>query len=67
MPSLVTHGYPASVVEFVQALGPLTDPRSHAGDPADAFDVVIPSLPGFGFSAQVSGPGWEARRAGPAV
>ena len=39
-------------------IGPLTDPRAHGGDPADAFDVVIPSLPGYGFSTPVSGPGW---------
>jgi len=43
-------------------IGPLTDPRAHGGDPADAFDLVIPSLPGFGFSGPLSGPGWDSRR-----
>jgi epoxide hydrolase len=62
LPLLVTHGYPSSVVEFLEILGPLTDPRGHGGDPADAFHVVAPSLPGFGFSTPVRQPGWEVAR-----
>jgi pimeloyl-ACP methyl ester carboxylesterase len=65
LPLLVTHGYPSSVVEFLEVIGPLTDPRAHGGDPADAFHVVAPSVPGFGFSTPVRQPGWEiARTAG---
>jgi pimeloyl-ACP methyl ester carboxylesterase len=58
LPLLVTHGYPSSVVEFLDVLGPLTDPAAHGGDPADAFHLVVPSLPGFGFSTPVEGAGW---------
>jgi uncharacterized protein (TIGR03086 family) len=61
-PLLLLHGWPGSVVEFLNVIGPLSDPRSHGGDPAQAFDLVIPSLPGFGFSTPVSGPGWGSRR-----
>ena len=50
MPLLLTHGWPGSIVEFLDVIGPLTDPAAHGGDPADAFHLVIPSLPGFGFS-----------------
>lgn len=64
-PLLLIHGWPGSIVEFVDILGPLTDPRAHGGDPADAFHVVAPSLPGYGFSTPLSGPGWSpARMAG---
>jgi epoxide hydrolase len=62
LPLIVTHGYPGSVVEFLDLLGPLTDPRAHGGDPADAFHLVIPSLPGFGFSTPVTEPGWAMAR-----
>jgi pimeloyl-ACP methyl ester carboxylesterase len=62
LPLLVTHGYPSSVVEFLEVVGPLTDPRAHGGDPADAFHVVAPSVPGFGFSTPVRQPGWEVAR-----
>jgi epoxide hydrolase len=62
LPLLVTHGYPSSVVEFLEVIGPLTDPRTHGGDPADAFHVVAPSVPGFGFSTPVRQPGWEVAR-----
>ncbi len=62
LPLLIAHGYPSSVVEFVDLIGPLSDPRSHGGDPRDAFDLVIPSLPGFGFSTPVRQPGWEVGR-----
>ncbi|WP_218003228.1 epoxide hydrolase N-terminal domain-containing protein [Nocardia concava] len=51
-PLLLNHSYPTSFVEFLAASGPLTDPRAHGGDPADAFHLVIPSLPGFVFSSQ---------------
>jgi pimeloyl-ACP methyl ester carboxylesterase len=50
------------VAEFLALLGPLTDPRAHGGNPADAFHVVAPSLPGFGFSTPLRGPGWESAR-----
>ena len=62
LPLLVTHGYPSSVVEFLEVIGPLTDPRGHGGDPGDAFHVVAPSLPGFGFSTPVHQQGWEVAR-----
>ena len=62
LPLLVTHGYPSSIVEFLEIVGPLTDPRSDGGDPADAFHVVAPSIPGFGFSTPVREPGWEVAR-----
>src|SRR3989440_747288 len=62
LPLVLTHGWPGSVVEFLDLIGPLTDPASHGGDPADAFHVVIPSLPGFGFSGQTTEPGWNTAR-----
>jgi pimeloyl-ACP methyl ester carboxylesterase len=62
LPLVVTHGYPGSVVEFLDLVGPLTDPRAHGGDPADAFHLVAPSLPGFGFSTPVREPGWGMGR-----
>jgi pimeloyl-ACP methyl ester carboxylesterase len=62
LPLIVTHGYPGSVVEFLDLVGPLTDPRAHGGDPADAFHLVAPSLPGFGFSTPVREPGWAMGR-----
>jgi epoxide hydrolase len=62
LPLLVTHGYPSSVVEFLKIIGPLTDPKAHGGDPADAFHLVIPSLPGFGFSTPLRGRGWDVAR-----
>jgi pimeloyl-ACP methyl ester carboxylesterase len=55
---IITHGWPSSPVEFLKLIGPLTDPRAHGGDPADAFDLVIPSLPGYGFSTPVREAGW---------
>lgn len=58
LPLVLTHGWPSSFVEFSEVIGPLTDPRSYGGDPADAFHVVVPSLPGFGFSTPLHGPGW---------
>jgi epoxide hydrolase len=62
LPLIVTHGYPGSVVEFLDLVGPLTDPRAHGGDPADAFHLVAPSLPGYGFSTPVREPGWAMGR-----
>lgn len=62
LPLIITHGWPGSVAEFLGTIGPLTDPRSHGGDPADAFHLVIPSLPGFGFSGPTQEPGWDMTR-----
>jgi pimeloyl-ACP methyl ester carboxylesterase len=62
LPLLLTHGWPGSVVEFLEVIGPLTDPRSHGGDPADAFDVVAPSLPGYGWSDKPARAGWKVPR-----
>jgi pimeloyl-ACP methyl ester carboxylesterase len=61
-PLVLTHGWPGSVFEFVDVLGPLTDPSAHGGDPDDAFHVVCPSLPGYGFSAPPTEPGWGIER-----
>jgi pimeloyl-ACP methyl ester carboxylesterase len=61
-PLLLTHGWPGSIVEFVHVFGPLTDPGAHGGDPADAFHVVAPSIPGYGFSGRPSEPGWNITR-----
>lgn len=61
-PLLISHGWPGSVVEFLDVIGPLTDPRAHGGDPADAFHVVAPSLPGYGFSGPTTEFGWHPRR-----
>jgi pimeloyl-ACP methyl ester carboxylesterase len=58
LPLLLTHGWPSSPVEFLRVIDPLLDPRAHGGDPADAFHLVIPSLPGYGFSTPVREPGW---------
>jgi pimeloyl-ACP methyl ester carboxylesterase len=58
VPLVLTHGWPSSYVEFLNVIGPLTDPRSHGGDPANAFHVVVPSLPGFGFSTPIRETGW---------
>jgi pimeloyl-ACP methyl ester carboxylesterase len=61
-PLVVTHGWPGSVAEFTKIIGPLTDPAAHGGDPADAFDVVCPSMPGYGFSDHARTPGMDAER-----
>jgi pimeloyl-ACP methyl ester carboxylesterase len=58
LPVLITHGWPGSVFEFLGTIGPLTDPVAHGGTAADAFDVVIPSIPGYGFSSKPTAPGW---------
>jgi pimeloyl-ACP methyl ester carboxylesterase len=62
LPLLITHGWPGSFVEFVDLIGPLSDPGAHGGDPADAFDLVIPSIPGFGFSGPTRDTGWTTNR-----
>ena len=62
LPLLISHGWPGSVVEFLDVIGPLTDPRGHGGDPADAFHVIAPSLPGYAFSGPTRAPGWHPRR-----
>ncbi|UXY23733.1 epoxide hydrolase [Streptomyces cynarae] len=61
-PLIITHGWPGSIVEFLDVVGPLTDPAAHGGDPADAFHVVVPSIPGFGPSGPTRDTGWEAGR-----
>jgi microsomal epoxide hydrolase len=61
-PLVMTHGWPGSVAEFVKVIGPLTDPAAHGGDPADAFDLVCPSMPGYGFSDHARTPGMDAER-----
>jgi pimeloyl-ACP methyl ester carboxylesterase len=62
LPLVITHGWPGSVVEMLDVLGPLTDPSAHGGDAEDAFHVVVPSLPGYGFSAQPTELGWDPGR-----
>jgi pimeloyl-ACP methyl ester carboxylesterase len=62
LPVLMTHGWPGSVVEFLQVIGPLTDPPAHGGSADDAFHVVCPSLPGYGFSDKPAAAGWGVRR-----
>jgi len=62
LPLVLTHGWPGSVVEFEKAVGPLCDPTAHGGDAADAFHVVCPSLPGYGFSDKPTEPGWGVER-----
>jgi epoxide hydrolase len=62
LPLILVHGWPGSVVEFLDVIGPLTDPKAHGGDSADAFHVVVPSIPGFGFSGPTSEPGWTTDR-----
>jgi pimeloyl-ACP methyl ester carboxylesterase len=66
-PLVLTHGWPGSVVEFLDVIGPLSDPAVHGGDPADAFHLVIPSLPGYGFSGPTSTTGWDVPRMAAAI
>ena len=66
LPLVLTHGWPGSIVEFLDVIGPLADPRAHAGDPADAFHVVAPSLPGYGWSDKPARTGWSVERIAPA-
>ena len=62
LPLIMTHGWPGSVLELLKTVGPLTDPTAHGGSPEDAFDLVLPSLPGFGFSAKPTETGWGTDR-----
>src|ERR1700738_2538895 len=59
LPLIVTHGWPGSIIEQLKIIGPLTDPTAHGGKVEDAFDVVIPSMPGYGFSGKPTSPGWD--------
>jgi len=59
LPLLITHGWPGSILEMVKVIGPLTDPVAYGGRAEDAFDVVIPSMPGYGFSGKPTGTGWD--------
>jgi pimeloyl-ACP methyl ester carboxylesterase len=59
MPMILTHGWPGSILEFVKVIGPLTDPTANGGRAEDAFDVVIPSMPGYGFSGKPTASGWD--------
>jgi pimeloyl-ACP methyl ester carboxylesterase len=62
LPLIITHGWPGSVIEMLEVIGPLTDPTAHGGSAEDAFDLVIPSLPGYGFSDQPTELGWDPSR-----
>src|ERR1700730_17522033 len=66
-PLMLLHGWPGSIVEFLDMIGPLTDPAAHGGDPAHAFHLVIPSLPGYGFSGPLTETGWTDGRAAAAL
>ena len=62
LPLIMTHGWPGSVIELLDTIGPLTDPTAHGGTPEDAFHLVLPSLPGYGFSGEPTELGWENGR-----
>lgn len=62
LPLIMTHGWPGSVIEFLKVIGPLSDPAAHGGDPADAFHLVIPSMPGYAFSEAPKSTGWGVER-----
>src|SRR5512135_1248519 len=62
LPLIITHGWPGSVIELLEVVGPLTDPTAHGGRAEDAFDLVLPSLPGYGFSAEPRELGWNVGR-----
>ena len=62
LPLIMTHGWPGSVIELLETVGPLTDPTAHGGTPGDAFHLVLPSLPGYGFSGEPTELGWESAR-----
>src|SRR5256886_16261872 len=59
LPVIITHGWPGSVLELTKVIGPLTDPTAHGGSAEDAFEVIIPSMPGYGFSGKPTGAGWD--------
>src|SRR6186997_23831 len=60
LPLIMTHGWPGSVIELLETVGPLTDPTAHDGDAEDAFHLVLPSVPGYGFSGEPTELGWDA-------
>ena len=62
LPLIMTHGWPGSVIELLETVGPLTDPTAHGGTPEDAFHLVLPSLPGYGFSGEPAELGWDSGR-----
>src|ERR671931_640854 len=62
LPLIMTHGWPGSVIELLETIGPLTDPTAHGGRAEDAFDLVLPSIPGYGFSGEPTELGWESGR-----
>ena len=62
LPLIITHGWPGSIVEMLNVIGPLADPTAHGGSADDAFDVVVPSMPGYGFSAKPEETGWNTAR-----
>jgi pimeloyl-ACP methyl ester carboxylesterase len=64
LPLIITHGWPGSIIEQIKLIGPLTDPTAHGGQAEDAFDVVIPSMPGYGFSGKPTSTGWGPERMG---
>src|SRR5262245_26085175 len=66
LPLIITHGWPGSVIELLEVIGPLTDPTAHGGKPEDAFHLVLPSIPGYGLSSEPTEPGWNVGRIGAA-
>ena len=60
LPLIMTHGWPGSVIELLDTIGPLTDPTAYGGTAEDAFDLVLPSMPGYGYSSEPVEPGWDA-------
>ena len=62
LPLIITHGWPGSIIEMLEVIGPLTDPTAYGGEAADAFDVVVPSMPGYGFSGEPTEVGWDSGR-----
>ena len=64
LPLIMTHGWPGSIFELLKIIGPLTDPTAHGGRAEDAFDLVLPSMPGYGFSGKPTGTGWGPERIG---
>ena len=61
-PLILTHGWPGSIIEFLRVIGPLTEPQAHGGEESDAFHLVLPTIPGYGFSAKPAAPGWGVER-----
>ena len=62
LPLIITHGWPGSIIEMLNVIGPLSDPAAYGGDPKDAFDVVVPSMPGYGYSGKPTSTGWDPVR-----